>query len=295
MSLPSHTDSGEPDDRPLPPPSPRSRRKMSPRYTIRWQLVGHLHPDGLLAGDRSQDADVGRGERVGDVVLELGDLRDLGAGREPQLVARDARAGDAADDLCLDAEVAQRLDQRLGDLVLVGGVGALALAGLAQQLRVGQPVAAALGLGHRRSAARPGGSAARDRARRLRGCASGARFWISRSTCGERVLLGVERVALGRDGHRALGLGLGIRQQDLDPRARPRAPRAAARPASRVVRGRARARWQAASARGAARRADAPDQVADPAPGQRAAPRRPSGRRRRDVRRHAENSVEVAQ
>ena len=90
-------------------------------------LVGHLHADRLLAGNRSEDADVGGGERVGDVVLQLGDLRDLGAGREPQLVARDARAGDLADELGLDAEVAERLHQRAGDLVLVGGVGPLAL------------------------------------------------------------------------------------------------------------------------------------------------------------------------
>ena len=33
-------------------------------------------------------------------------------GREPQLVARDVRAGDRADDLRLDAEVAERLDER---------------------------------------------------------------------------------------------------------------------------------------------------------------------------------------
>ena len=41
-------------------------------------------------------------------------------------MARHARAGHPADDLGLDAEVAERLDQQLGDLLLVGGVGRLA-------------------------------------------------------------------------------------------------------------------------------------------------------------------------
>ena len=125
MSFPSQTDSGEPEDGAA---FTEVTAEDVAQVHHAVQLVGHLHPDRLLAGDRGQDADVGRGERVGDVVLELRHLRDLGAGREPQLVARDARPGDAADDLRLDAEMAQRLDQRLGDLILVGGVGALALA-----------------------------------------------------------------------------------------------------------------------------------------------------------------------
>ena len=41
--------------------------------------VRHLDADGLLAGDRREDADVRRGQRVGEVVLELGDLGDLDA------------------------------------------------------------------------------------------------------------------------------------------------------------------------------------------------------------------------
>ena len=36
--------------------------------------VGDLDADGLLAGDRGEDADLGGGQRVGEVVLELGDL-----------------------------------------------------------------------------------------------------------------------------------------------------------------------------------------------------------------------------
>ena len=77
--------------------------------------VRNLDPDRLLAGDRRQDADVGRGQRVGEVVVELGDLRDLGARRQAQLVAADVRAADDADDLRLDAEVAERLEQLAAD------------------------------------------------------------------------------------------------------------------------------------------------------------------------------------
>ena len=73
--------------------------------------VGHLHADGLLAGDGREDTDVGGGEGVREVVLELGDLGDLGAGRQAQLVAGDVGSGDGADDLGLDAEVAERLDE----------------------------------------------------------------------------------------------------------------------------------------------------------------------------------------
>ena len=85
--------------------------------------VRDLDADRLLAGDRRQDADVGRGQRVGEVVLELRDLADLDAGREPQLVAGDVRAGDHADHARLDVEVAERLDQLGGDLLLARGVG----------------------------------------------------------------------------------------------------------------------------------------------------------------------------
>jgi hypothetical protein len=84
--------------------------------------VGDLDADGLLAGDRGEDADVRGGQRVGEVVLELGDLGDLDAGREAQLVAGDVRARDHADDARLDPEVPQRLDQLGGDLLLPGGV-----------------------------------------------------------------------------------------------------------------------------------------------------------------------------
>jgi hypothetical protein len=85
--------------------------------------VGHLDADRALAGDRREDADLGGRQRVGQVVLEVGDLDHLHAGGELQLVARDVRPGDGADDLGLDAQVAERLDQARGDPLLPCRVG----------------------------------------------------------------------------------------------------------------------------------------------------------------------------
>ena len=93
--------------------------------------VGDLDADRALARDRREDPDLGRGERVGEVVLEVRDLRHLHAGRELQLVAGDVRAGDRADDLRLDAEMAERLGEPAGGLLLAGRVGPHLLRGRA--------------------------------------------------------------------------------------------------------------------------------------------------------------------
>ena len=85
--------------------------------------VRHLDSDRLLSGDRSEDADLGRGQRVGEVVLERRDLRDLRARRELELVAGHARAGDLAEDARVDPELRQRPHEQLG------GAGAGVLAG----------------------------------------------------------------------------------------------------------------------------------------------------------------------
>ncbi len=60
-------------------------------------MVRDLDADRLLARDRREDPDLGRRERVGEVVLQRRDLRDLRSGRELELVPGDARAGDLAD------------------------------------------------------------------------------------------------------------------------------------------------------------------------------------------------------
>src|SRR3954447_23172540 len=88
-------------------------------------LVRDLDADRLLAGDRRQDADVRRGQRVGQVILELGDLRDLRPGGELELVAADVRPRNGADDPCLDTEVTERLEQRASDRLVVLLVRAL--------------------------------------------------------------------------------------------------------------------------------------------------------------------------
>ena len=100
--------------------------------------VGDLDADRLLARDRREDADVGGGERVREVVLELGDLRDLDAGREAQLVAGDVRARDHPDHPRLHAEVPERLHELRGDLLLARGVRPARLAaGALEEARVG--------------------------------------------------------------------------------------------------------------------------------------------------------------
>ena len=93
--------------------------------------VGDLDADRLLAGDRGEDADVRGGQRVREVVLELGDLADLDARRQAQLVAGDVRPRDHADHARLDAEVAERLDELGRDLLLPRRVGPVGLGGRA--------------------------------------------------------------------------------------------------------------------------------------------------------------------
>ena len=95
--------------------------------------VRDLDADRLLAGDRREDADLGRGERVAEVVLQVRDLADLRPGRELQLVAGDTRAGDLADHRRLDAEVRQAGDERVGDALAGVRVRAAAALRLLQE------------------------------------------------------------------------------------------------------------------------------------------------------------------
>ena len=89
---------------------------MSPSVTRFGVRFGDLDADGLLAGNRCEDADLGRRERVGEVVLERGDLGHLRARGELELVAGDTRADDLADHRRLDAEVGEGLHEGVGDL-----------------------------------------------------------------------------------------------------------------------------------------------------------------------------------
>ena len=92
--------------------------------------VGHLDADGRLARDGGQDAHVGRGHGVGDVLGQAGDPGHLDPGAELELVAGDGRADPAADQAGLDAVGGQRAHQVLAGRVelalvlvhLLGGV-----------------------------------------------------------------------------------------------------------------------------------------------------------------------------
>ncbi len=70
--------------------------------------VGDLDADGALAGDRREDTHVGGGHRVGDVLRQVGELVDLDAGAEDDLVAGDCRAAGEAGDARVDVEVLRR-------------------------------------------------------------------------------------------------------------------------------------------------------------------------------------------
>ena len=85
---------------------------------MRRRALGTSTPTACLPGIGARMRMSDGGQRVGEVVLELGDLADLDAGREAQLVAGDVRARDHADHLRLDAEVAERLDELGGGLLL---------------------------------------------------------------------------------------------------------------------------------------------------------------------------------
>ncbi len=94
----------------------RGSRQVVEDVTERDELgreVRHLHADGLLARDRREDADLGRGERVREIVLERRHLRDLRARRELELVADDAGPGDLTHDRGVDAEVRERLHEQV--------------------------------------------------------------------------------------------------------------------------------------------------------------------------------------
>ena len=70
-------------------PRASSLARMSPRVTSWLAGVRDLDADGLPARDGGQDADVGRGHGVGDVLVEARDPGHLHAGAELELVAGD--------------------------------------------------------------------------------------------------------------------------------------------------------------------------------------------------------------
>ena len=76
-------------------------------------LVGHFDADGVLAGDRRDDADARHAQGDRQVVGQAGDLRQPQAGFQLDLELGDDRAGFDLDDLDVEAEVLERLLQDL--------------------------------------------------------------------------------------------------------------------------------------------------------------------------------------
>ncbi|CKR97930.1 Uncharacterised protein [Mycobacterium tuberculosis] len=87
--------------------------------------VGYLDADGGLAGDRCQHAHALGSHRVGDVALQRGDLLDLDAGPQFDLVAGDGGPAGAARDGRVDLELGQHLTDGAGHV----GVGRTAFLG----------------------------------------------------------------------------------------------------------------------------------------------------------------------
>ena len=86
-----------------------SRRRTSWRFSF-----GHFDADGVLAGDRGDDADARHAEGDGQVVGEAGDFREAEAGFELDFELGDDRAGFDFDDADVEAEVLEGLFQDLG-------------------------------------------------------------------------------------------------------------------------------------------------------------------------------------
>ena len=82
--------------------------------------VGDLDADGALAGDRREDTHVCGSHRVGDILRQVGELVDLDARAEDNLVAGDRRAARKPGDACVDVEVGEDLAQGRDDLVVDG-------------------------------------------------------------------------------------------------------------------------------------------------------------------------------
>ena len=80
--------------------------------------VRDLDTDGLLAGDRREDAHVGAGHGVGDVLRQRSDLLDLRTGAEFHLVAGDRRSAGESGDLGVDLELLEHVAQGFDDTVV---------------------------------------------------------------------------------------------------------------------------------------------------------------------------------
>ena len=126
----------------------RRRRQVAEDVAERDELrreVRDLDADGLLAGDRREDPDLRGRERVGEIVLQAGDLRHLRPGCELELVPGHARARDLARDGRLHAELRQRAHEEIGGLRARVAVRRRPGRRRTEQRSVGKPVLGVLG------------------------------------------------------------------------------------------------------------------------------------------------------
>ena len=192
------------------------------------ERFGTSTPTACLPGIGARMRSSVRRQRVREIVAQAGDAGDLRARGQLQLVARDARTRDGADEAGLDAVLGERAEQRARDAL---GVRIAADRGraLAQHARVGQMVrrlvaglavdddlrqlerVGRLGLRHRIGIERRRhGRRAARRPRRGRGRSVSARRLPGPNTSGKRASPSSSRAATGRAGPDARGRGAGI-------------------------------------------------------------------------------------
>ena len=102
-------------------------------------LVRDLDADGGLAGDRRQDTHVGTGHGISDIAPKIGDLLDLDARAELDLVLGDGRAAQKTDDLGVDLELLECRRQRANHTIVGRGSRGVGLA-LGEDVEAGQLV-----------------------------------------------------------------------------------------------------------------------------------------------------------
>ena len=81
--------------------------------------VRNFDADGRLAFDHGQDAHIGAGHRIGDVLLQVGDLLDFDARPELHLVHGHGRTSQEADDLGIHAELLEGAGQGANHTVIL--------------------------------------------------------------------------------------------------------------------------------------------------------------------------------
>ena len=109
--------------------------------------IGDLDTDGALAGDRCEQADLVGGHRVGDVLLQPSDTRDVNAPTTVDFVAGHLGTTRVAGDRGVHIELGEDVLQRLDDGVVGRSAGGVPRTG-AKQGVLGQRIGGAVGQRH---------------------------------------------------------------------------------------------------------------------------------------------------